>query len=91
MKRYAKMLFSDLCIAAAAVVMYSPGLLALRPTDESIIRAGFSIVGGIVIAYSLFRVNFGESDEEKLIDAGNVHTRRRQCSTALETAELSAR
>lgn len=34
----------NLFVVFLAVSLYSPGLIALRPTDESILRAGFSII-----------------------------------------------
>ena len=37
-------------IGIAAIVLYSSGLLGLRPTDTSILRAGSSIVMGVILA-----------------------------------------
>ena len=49
-KRYAKLLAIYVIIAVAVVLLYAPWALALRPTDISIVRAGFSIICGIALA-----------------------------------------
>lgn len=47
MKKYIKILAADIAIAITAVFLYSPGLLCLRITDESIFRAGMSVLAGL--------------------------------------------
>lgn len=55
MKKYIKLFVADIVIAIVAVILYSPGLLCLRVTDESILRAGMSILGGLgLLALFLF-------------------------------------
>ena len=44
LKRLLKLIAVNLCIAVTAVVLYSPGLVALRLSDYSIFRAGMSII-----------------------------------------------
>jgi hypothetical protein len=47
----------DAAMALAIVVLYSPGLLALSPSDPSILKAGLSIVLGVIIGGSLIYRN----------------------------------
>lgn len=48
----------DLVIAIALVICYSPGLLNLRPSDSSILRAGFSILAIPIAAVIFIPVNY---------------------------------
>ncbi len=57
MNKFVKLIITDICLAAAAVIMYSPGLLDLRPSDSSILRAGCSIMGVLVLAYGFIKTN----------------------------------
>jgi len=57
MNKNVKLILTDIGLAAAAVIMYSPGLLALRPSDPSILRAGCSILGALVLGYGFIRTN----------------------------------
>ncbi len=45
--KYIKLILLNAGIAATAITVYSPGLLALYPTDISIFKAGMSIISGI--------------------------------------------
>ena len=58
MNNYVKLIVFDVAMAIIIVVLYSPGLLALRPTDPGILRPGLSIFLGIVIAAALIYVNY---------------------------------
>ena len=57
MKRYLKLAAADLCIAASAVVLYSPGLVNLRLSDYSIFRAGMSIIAAVILITLFFVIN----------------------------------
>lgn len=57
MRKYGAMIVANLCIVIAAVVLYSPGLVCLRITDESIFRAGMSIIAMLVLVGIFFLVN----------------------------------
>ena len=48
---------ANLCIVIAAVILYSPGLVCLRITDESIFRAGMSVIALLALVYVFFLVN----------------------------------
>ena len=50
-KKYVKLIAIDIALAIIVVVLYSPGLMALRVTDESIFRAGMSILAGLLCEY----------------------------------------
>ena len=50
MKRYLRLFALYVVIAVAVVLLYAPWGLALRPTDYSLLRAGFSIICGIALA-----------------------------------------
>ena len=56
-KKYIKLVAIDIAIAIIVVILYSPGLLALRVTDESIFRAGMSILAGLGLLCIFFSVN----------------------------------
>lgn len=75
MGKYLKLLAFDAAMAVLIVILYSPGLLALRPTDPSILRAGLSIIFAVVIAVALVWVNFDmlrTRKYEHLDTSGNV-------------------
>lgn len=57
LKKYLKLIAANLCIVITAVVLYSPGLLCLRPGDESIFRAGMSIIAALALIAAFFAVN----------------------------------
>lgn len=50
MRKYARLLASYAGIAIAAMVLYSPWLVGLTPSDPSILRAGLSVICAIVLA-----------------------------------------
>ncbi len=57
MKKYLKLIAANLCIAAAAVILYSPGLVNLRLWDHSIFRAGMSIIAAFLLIIIFFLIN----------------------------------
>lgn len=72
-KKLIKYIASTLGIAATAVVAYSPGLLALRLTDLSIIRATMSIMTGVLLTggfgYSTYRFMLPDKKQIKTLTA----------------------
>ncbi len=56
--RFLKILGLNLAIILLAVFCYSEGFLGLRPSDESILRAGMSIFVGISAVFAFFYGNF---------------------------------
>ena len=54
MKKYIKLILANLSIAAAAIVLYSPGLINLRLSDYSIFRAGMSIIAALLLILAFF-------------------------------------
>ncbi len=58
MKKYIVLIAKNLGIAVAAVVLYSPGLLALRITDYNIFRAVMSVTAGVALVLALVLVNY---------------------------------
>jgi len=57
-KKYLFLLIKNIGIAIAAVIFYSPGLLALRITDYSMIRAVLSVTVGVGLALAFGIVNY---------------------------------
>ena len=49
MKKYARLLASYAAIAITAMVLYTPWLVGLTPSDPSILRAGLSVIFGIAL------------------------------------------
>ena len=66
MGRYVRIILFDALMAAVIVALYSPSMLALRPTDPSLLRAGLSVFLGILIAASLVWVNASALREPKV-------------------------
>ena len=58
MRKYIVLIAKNLGIAVAAVVLYSPGLLALRITDYNIFRAVMSVTAGVALVLALVLVNY---------------------------------
>ncbi len=67
--KYIKLFLLNIIIVAVVVFTYSEGFLDLRPTDESIIRAGMSIFIAIASAFSFFYGNMLilKSDNRRLM------------------------
>ena len=57
MNKYIKLLAVNFCIAGTAVFLYSPGLLCLRLSDESVFRAGMSILAAPALMGAFFFAN----------------------------------
>lgn len=57
MRKLLKLTAVNLGIAAAAVILYSPGLVALRLSDYSIFRAGMSIIAALALIAVFFLAN----------------------------------
>lgn len=56
--RFMKVALLNMVIILAMILCYSEGFLGLRPTDESIFRAGMSIFLGIAGAFAFFYGNY---------------------------------
>lgn len=67
MKKYMKLFIADIAIAITAVVLYSPGLIALRVTDLSIFRAGMSILAGLGLLCLFLYLNIRALREPKAV------------------------
>lgn len=72
--KYKKIIIGDIGIGLAAVAMYSPGLLALSPFSPSILKAGCSIIGAVVLGYSAIRLNFIDSKDKLITKVEDVDT-----------------
>ena len=72
-KKLIKYIASTLGIATVAVIAYSPGLLALRLTDLSILRATMSIMTGVLLTggfgYSTYRFILPDKKQIKTLTA----------------------
>ena len=58
MKRVTKLILLNSLIAVGSVICYSPGLLALRPGDASVLRAGSSLFVGFLALTGLGYGNY---------------------------------
>ena len=74
MKKYARLLASYAAIAITAMVLYTPWLVGLTPSDPSILRAGLSVVCGIVLAGSFAGATYGylRQPTYQLLEASEV-------------------
>lgn len=75
MKKYLKLILANLSIAAAAVVLYSPGLINLRLSDYSIFRAGMSIIAALLLILAFFLINIRllKEPDRKPVMEDDVH------------------
>ena len=64
-KNFFKILLLNFCIVLTVVLCYSEGLLNLRPTDASLLRAGMSIFVGIAAAVAFVYGNYSLLSDNK--------------------------
>lgn len=74
MRRYARLLASYAGIAITAMVLYTPWLVGLTPSDPSILRAGLSVICGIVLtgAFGASTYAYLQEPEYRLLESGEV-------------------
>ena len=74
MKKYARLLASYAAIAITGMVLYTPWLVGLSPSDPSILRAGLSVISGILLtgAFGASTYNYLHEPEYRLLEAGEV-------------------
>ena len=59
-------------IGVAAVIVYSPGLMALSPMDPSILRAGASLIAGVLMCAGLgVSTHLAMRDERRYVPLGS--------------------
>lgn len=75
MKKYARLLASYATIAITAMVLYTPWLMGLTPADPSILRAGLSVICGIVLtgAFGASTYAYLHEPEFHLLEAADVN------------------
>ena len=66
MKDKYKIIILNILIVAIAVLCYSPGFLNLRPTDDSIFRAGMSVMAFLGLGFALVYGNLELMKEKKI-------------------------
>lgn len=74
MKKYLILLMKNLGIAAAAVILYSPGFVGLRISDFNIIRAVMSVTAGVglVIVFGIVNYRALAAPKHRLIEAVDI-------------------
>lgn len=75
MRKYARLLASYTAIAIAAMVLYTPWLVGLTPSDPSILRAGLSVICGILLVGSFGASTYAylHEPEYRLLESGEVN------------------
>ena len=75
MKKYARLLASYAAIAITGMVLYTPWLVGLTPADPSILRAGLSVICGIVLAGAFGASTYAYLHEPEfhLLEAADVN------------------
>ena len=70
MKKYAKLLASYAAIAITGMVLYTPWLVGLTPADPSILRAGLSVISGILLtgAFGASTYSYLHEPEYRLLE-----------------------
>ena len=74
MRRYARLLASYAGIAITAMVLYTPWLVGLAPSDPSIVRASLSVICGILLtgAFGASTYAYLQGPEYRLLETGEV-------------------
>lgn len=74
MRKYARLLASYAGIAITAMVLYTPWLVGLTPSDPSILRAGLSVICAILLAGSFGASTYAylHEPEYHLLESGEV-------------------
>ena len=74
MRKYARLLGSYAAIAITAMVLYTPWLVGLTPSDPSILRAGLSVICGILLAggFGASTYAYLHEPEYRLLETGHV-------------------
>lgn len=75
MKKYARLLASYASIAITGMVLYTPWLVGLSPSDPSILRAGLSVICGIVLtgAFGASTYAYLREPEYRLLESSEVN------------------
>lgn len=75
MKKYARLLASYATIAITAMVLYTPWLVGLSPSDPSILRAGLSVICGIVLsgAFGASTYAYLREPQYRLLESSEVN------------------
>lgn len=74
MRRYARLLGSYAALAVTGMVLYTPWLVGLTPSDPSILRAGLSVICGILLAggFGASTYAYLHEPEYHLLETGQV-------------------
>lgn len=75
MRKYARLLASYAAIAITGMVLYTPWLVGLTPSDPSILRAGLSVISGIVLAgaFGASTYSYLHEPQYRLLEAAEVN------------------
>ena len=75
MNKNLKIILKDCLYGLLILLIYSPGLLGLYPNDPSIIKAGISIIAGVLIFAGIIKTNILDQRPQKLISTKqNINT-----------------
>lgn len=75
MRRYAKVIGADVALATLAVVLFSPGLLGLSPTDPSILLSSVAVASGVALAGAAVATNvklLAPAPKQHLLEVGSL-------------------
>lgn len=75
MKKYARLLASYAALAITGMVLYTPWLVGLTPSDPSILRAGLSVICGILLAggFGASTYAYLHEPEYRLLESAEVN------------------
>ncbi|MDO4405224.1 MAG: hypothetical protein Q4C09_09325 [Atopobiaceae bacterium] len=75
MRKYARLLASYAAIAITGMVLYTPWLVGLTPSDPSILRAGLSVISGILltVAFGASTYAYLKEPEYRLLESSEVN------------------
>ena len=83
MNKNIRLILTDCLYGLLILLIYSPGLLGLYPNDPSIIKAGISIIAGVLIFAGIIKTNIIDLRPQKLIST-NKNMSTSECISMLQ-------
>ena len=83
MNKNIRLILTDCLYGLLILLIYSPGLLGLYPNDPNIIKAGISIIAGVLIFAGIIKTNIIDLRPQKLIST-NKNMSTSECISMLQ-------
>ena len=83
MNKNIRLILTDCLYGLLILLIYSPGLLGLYPNDPNILKAGISIIAGVLIFAGIIKTNIIDLRPQKLIST-NKNMSTSECISMLQ-------